>query len=123
MVSQTTQQAKPSTALWAAVSPLLWIGRTLTALVQEVRQIGILVDHRRQLARLGDRDDRMLADIGLTRCDLTIARSVPLWHAPTTMLKRRASESGAENARERSVSQAEQASLHIPVTAIYLAGR
>lgn len=96
MVSQTTHQAKSLTALSAAMSPLLWIGRTLTALVQEVWQIANLIDHRQQLSRLGDRDDRMLADIGLSRCDLTTARSAPLWRDPTAMLKRRVNEPGAE---------------------------
>jgi uncharacterized protein YjiS (DUF1127 family) len=86
MVSQTTQQANSLIALLSAIS---WIGRTLTALVQEVWQIADLIDRRRQLSRLGDQDDRMLADVGLSRCDLTTALSAPLWQDPTAILKRR----------------------------------
>ncbi len=124
MAPQTAQRAKLLTALSTAIGPLLWIGRTSAALVQEVRQIAILVDHRRQLARLGDRDDRMLADIGLTRCDLTAARSAPLWQNPTALLKRRVDKRTAETTAEGSVSQPSKgASLHIPVTAIYFASR
>jgi hypothetical protein len=42
--------------------------------------------------RLAALDDRMLADIGLTRCDLRDAYSEPLWHDPTDVLARRAAE-------------------------------
>jgi uncharacterized protein YjiS (DUF1127 family) len=41
------------------------------------------------LARL---DDRMLADIGLTRSDLRDAYAEPLWEDPTSVLARRAAE-------------------------------
>jgi len=41
------------------------------------------------LARL---DDRMLADIGLTRSDLRDAYAEPLWEDPTSILARRAAE-------------------------------
>jgi hypothetical protein len=40
-------------------------------------------------AHLADLDDRMLADIGLTRTDLRDACSEPLWRDPTSMLARR----------------------------------
>jgi uncharacterized protein YjiS (DUF1127 family) len=43
-------------------------------------------------AKLAQLDDRMLADIGLTRSDLSDAYSQPLWHDPTDMLARRAHE-------------------------------
>lgn len=48
--------------------------------------------HRREAVRLAALDDRMLADIGLTRCDLRDAYSEPLWHDPTDVLARRAAE-------------------------------
>jgi uncharacterized protein YjiS (DUF1127 family) len=54
-------------------------------------QLVVAVRHRRELALLADRDDRMLADIGLTRGDLHDARAEPLWHDPTSMLSRRVS--------------------------------
>jgi uncharacterized protein YjiS (DUF1127 family) len=63
------------------------IGTTAAALVQVVRQIVVAIKHRRELARLADLDDRMLADIGLRRSDLDAARSVPLWRDPTSILE------------------------------------
>ena len=42
--------------------------------------------------RLAELDDRMLADIGLTRSDLRDAYAEPLWHDPTDVLARRAAE-------------------------------
>jgi uncharacterized protein YjiS (DUF1127 family) len=44
---------------------------------------------RRDLAQLVDLDDRMLADIGVTRSDLHAAQSVPPWEDPTSLLQRR----------------------------------
>jgi Domain of unknown function (DUF1127) len=41
-------------------------------------------------SKLSERDDRMLADIGLTRSDLREAARQPLWRDPTAMLARRA---------------------------------
>lgn len=37
-------------------------------------------------------DDRMLADIGLTRCDVRDAFSQPMWRDPTSLLRARANE-------------------------------
>jgi uncharacterized protein YjiS (DUF1127 family) len=45
--------------------------------------------HRRDAAALATFDDRMLADIGLTRCDLRDALSEPLWRDPTVVLAHR----------------------------------
>jgi uncharacterized protein YjiS (DUF1127 family) len=45
--------------------------------------------HRRDATTLAGFDDRMLADIGLTRCDLNDALSEPLWRDPTIVLARR----------------------------------
>ena len=64
----------------------LGAGKTITMLVRAVWQI---VASRKELARLADLDDRMLADIGLTRSDLHVARFAPLWQDPTSILKRR----------------------------------
>jgi uncharacterized protein YjiS (DUF1127 family) len=65
----------------------LGAGRTIAMMVRAVRQT---VWARKELARLADLDDRMLADIGLTRSDLHVARLAPLWQDPTSFLKRRA---------------------------------
>jgi uncharacterized protein YjiS (DUF1127 family) len=50
-------------------------GKTIAMLVRAIWQI---VGSRKELARLADLDDRMLADIGLTRSDLHIARRASL---------------------------------------------
>jgi hypothetical protein len=55
-----------------------------------------IVVARRALARLADRDDRMLADIGLTRSDLRDAGSAPLWQNPTRTLEQRVSRRRAD---------------------------
>ena len=48
--------------------------------------------HRNDAATLAAFDDRMLADIGLTRTDLNDALGEPLWRDPTSVLARRQSE-------------------------------
>ncbi|MCS0502103.1 DUF1127 domain-containing protein [Ancylobacter mangrovi] len=47
---------------------------------------------RRLIAQLGEFDDHMLRDIGLTRADLRDASSGPLWKDPTSVLVVRAVE-------------------------------
>ena len=56
--------------------------------------IAIAIKHRRELAQLTDRDNRMLADIGLTRGDLYEVRSEPFWVDPTTTLQKRTRRRG-----------------------------
>lgn len=59
------------------------------------------------LARL---DDRMLADIGLTRSDLRDAYAEPLWEDPTSVLAMRAAERRMSRKRaafENSTEQSE----------------
>jgi len=50
------------------------------------------IRNRRAATALACLDDRMLADIGLTRSDLRDAYSEPLWHDPTDVLVGRAAE-------------------------------
>ncbi|MCJ8145003.1 DUF1127 domain-containing protein [Ancylobacter sp. A5.8] len=50
------------------------------------------VYHRHTISQLGQFDDRMLKDIGLTRADLRDAASGPLWQDPTAVLVVRAVE-------------------------------
>jgi uncharacterized protein YjiS (DUF1127 family) len=57
----------------------------LRALVQTVK-------NRRDAAILAGLDDRMLADIGLTRGDVRDAYSEPVWRDPTAVLVNRAQE-------------------------------
>lgn len=48
--------------------------------------------HRQDAAMLAGFDERMLADIGLTRGDVRDAISEPLWRDPTAILVSRAEE-------------------------------
>ncbi|MFT0860493.1 DUF1127 domain-containing protein [Ancylobacter sp. G4_0304] len=61
------------------------------------------VYHRHTLSQLGEFDDRMLKDIGLTRSDLRDAASGPLWQDPTAVLVVRAVE---RRASRRNVARA-----------------
>ena len=72
-------------------APFAPIGHAITALAMGVWRLVVAIKHRRELAHLADLDDRMLADIGLTRTDLRDACSETLWRDPTSMLARRAS--------------------------------
>ena len=68
------------------------IGRAVAALALRASELVVALKHRRVLAQLADRDDRMLADIGLTRSDLCDASAEPPWQNPTRMLAHRAAE-------------------------------
>jgi uncharacterized protein YjiS (DUF1127 family) len=48
--------------------------------------------HRHQASALAGLDRRMLADIGITRADLSDAFSEPFWDDPTALLRERALE-------------------------------
>jgi uncharacterized protein YjiS (DUF1127 family) len=48
--------------------------------------------NRAAAAVLARVDDRMLADIGLTRGDVRDAFAEPIWHDPTDLLRARAAE-------------------------------
>src|SRR4029077_20081497 len=72
-----------------AAAPFAPIGHAVAALAMGVWRLGVGVNHRRERALLADRDDRMLADIGLTRSDLRDAYCEPLWRDPTSLLARR----------------------------------
>jgi len=54
------------------------------------RQLYKTIKHRRDVSVLADQDDRLLADIGITRDDLRHAIRQPPWHDPTEVLRRRA---------------------------------
>ncbi len=73
----------------SAVRALIALGavakRRLTRLAQALK-------NRHSANRLNRLDDRMLADIGLTRSDLRDAYAQSLWRDPTDVLARRAAE-------------------------------
>ena len=79
-----------------SVAALMPFGRALAAEIGRIgrglRSFGRILKHRRDAGRLAGLDDRMLADIGITRSDLRDAYSAPLWQDPTDTLARRASE-------------------------------
>jgi uncharacterized protein YjiS (DUF1127 family) len=54
-----------------------------------IHRLTVAYMHRRDAAVLASFDDRMLADIGLTRSDLRAAFSEPLWRDPTVLLVNR----------------------------------
>jgi uncharacterized protein YjiS (DUF1127 family) len=64
----------------------------LAGLTAAVRKIGQVLKNRHDAAMLANMDDRMLADIGLTRSDLHDAFAEPIWHDPTAILASRALE-------------------------------
>jgi len=46
-----------------------WIGNSVAVLTRCWRGFVVGIKHRRELSRLADMDDHMLADVGLTRSD------------------------------------------------------
>ena len=60
--------------------------------VARTREFFQLIKNRRDAAVLAGLDDRMLADIGLTRGDLRDAYSEPVWRDPTAVLVSRSHE-------------------------------
>jgi uncharacterized protein YjiS (DUF1127 family) len=77
------------------------------SLVVRARQFALLVKNRRDATMLAGLDDRMLADIGLTRGDLRDAYSEPVWSDPTAVLVSRAHERRV-NRRRVSIGLAEK---------------
>ena len=57
-----------------------------------LKAISRALKNRRDAGILATMDDRMLADIGLTRSDLRDAYAEPLWRDPTDVLAVRASD-------------------------------
>jgi uncharacterized protein YjiS (DUF1127 family) len=95
MASDIAKRTNHFTELSPSIGLSRWIGHAAAAMARAAWQIVVAVKHRRELSRLADRDDRMLADIGLTRSDLHAARSEPLWRDPTNVLQRSVSRKRA----------------------------
>jgi uncharacterized protein YjiS (DUF1127 family) len=70
-------------------------GRVISAaaalVTRRLRQLAIAFRHRHDAAVLMRFDDRMLADIGLTRGDVREAFDEPVWRDPTELLVDRVS--------------------------------
>src|SRR5947209_13980154 len=74
-------------------SRLAWLVNAFRGLVKaRVRQVGQMLKNRRDAVTLASLDERMLADIGLTRGDVRDAFSEPVWRDPTAILVSRAKE-------------------------------
>jgi uncharacterized protein YjiS (DUF1127 family) len=65
------------------------LAATLTA---AIRKVGQVLKNRHDATMLAGMDERMLADIGLTRSDLHDAFAEPIWNDPTAILASRAGE-------------------------------
>jgi uncharacterized protein YjiS (DUF1127 family) len=71
--------------------------QTATGVVlSHARQFYEAIRHRRPIAVLAEHDERLLADIGLTRDDLRAAVREPIWRDPTELLSRRVSATRAK---------------------------
>jgi len=70
-----------SSMTFSGTAALELLGRALTNLF-------VALKHRREVRHLAELDDRMLADIGLTRSDVTGALGEPLTRNPSWVLVR-----------------------------------
>jgi uncharacterized protein YjiS (DUF1127 family) len=61
-------------------------------LARAIRRFVGAIRHRRELSRLAELDDHMLADLGLKRSDVERARLEPSWRDATSVLERRVGE-------------------------------
>ena len=82
-----------TTLTWnKTASPFGWLVNIAGTLSVGTRALVQTLKNRRDAAMLSGLDDRMLADIGLTRGDLRDAYSEPVWRDPTAVLVNRAHE-------------------------------
>ena len=85
-----------------AGSTLLRAFASLLALVTYwLKQLARARRHRREAQALAGLDRRMLADIGITRSDVSDAFSAPFWDDPTELLNERARERRSYRAPRR----------------------
>ncbi len=78
-----TAYTKTSARTHSGVSTLAGIGRGVRNAIAVAFTV---IRNRAAVKSLGDLDDYMLADIGLTRADLREAASAPIHHDPTLAL-------------------------------------
>jgi uncharacterized protein YjiS (DUF1127 family) len=79
-----------------------------------VRRFVQALRRRADVAVLAGFDDRMLADIGLTRSDVRDAFSEPLWRDPSTLLAQRAAERRSSRILRLTASRAASAPSIVP---------
>jgi uncharacterized protein YjiS (DUF1127 family) len=100
-----SERAMPAiTAL--TVSAATPVARALAMLAaragRRLKQLAEKVKNRHHAMRLAELDDRMLADIGLSRSDLRDAYALPLWRDPSDVLVRRAADRRGRRSRTQS---------------------
>ena len=66
-----------------------------TLVLARLRRLALAFRHRHDAAILHSLDDRMLADIGLTRRDVRQAFQEPIWRDPTDLLVERVARRGS----------------------------
>lgn len=86
------------------------VGSALALVLLKVSDVAVkaarAVEHRRALRQLGQLDDHMLRDIGLTRSDIRDAASEPPWRDGTQVLITRTVERrAAAHLRRRDASR------------------
>ena len=86
-MSVITSTAKPDEGPFARTIFALAAGVSL-----RLKRFAQAYSHRSEAAVLAGFDERMLADIGLTRSDVRDAFAEPLWHDPTNLLRARVLE-------------------------------
>ena len=64
----------------------------VSVILAGLQTVARAMKNRRDASLLAGMDDRMLADIGLTRSDLHDAYAEPMWRDPTDLLAGRAGE-------------------------------
>jgi uncharacterized protein YjiS (DUF1127 family) len=91
MLSQSHQQEwRMGKSIATRIATRPGAGALMGQALAFVGQVVTAIKDRRQLTDLADCDDHQLSDIGITRDDLQVALSEPLWRDPTTALARRA---------------------------------
>ena len=70
----------------------LGLSSVVSVILAGLQTVARAMKNRRDASLLAGMDDRMLADIGLTRSDLHDAYAEPLWRDPTDILAHRAFE-------------------------------
>ena len=81
---------KSPTSVIARERPAQRAGALFRVLWLHAKQLYKAIKHRRRIALLGDQDDHLLADIGLTRNDVRHAMAEPFWRDPSETLRCRA---------------------------------
>ena len=72
------------------------VDMTIAVVLLLTRQLYRAAKHCRHMAVLANQDERLLADIGLTRGDIGDAVRQPIWRDPTELLSRRVSAAHTE---------------------------